>query len=97
MEKQAYALVKSLKSFRVYIMHSKIISYVPRSIVKDILIHHDSEGKKGRWIAKILEYDLEIRPSKPFPCIKVPSNNVNDVPWHASGKTSEGEGNVPRA
>ena len=37
------------------------------------------------------------KPSKPLPYIRVSSNNVNYEPWHASGKTSEGEGNVPRA
>ena len=38
MEKQAYALVKDLKSFRVYVLRSKIIAYVPSTSVKDILI-----------------------------------------------------------
>jgi len=28
-EKQAYALIKSLKAFRIYILHSKVIAYVP--------------------------------------------------------------------
>ena len=37
MEKQAYALIISLKDFRVYIFHSHIIPYVPISIVKSIL------------------------------------------------------------
>ena len=37
-EKQAYALVKSLKSFRVYILHSKVIAYVPNIAVKDVLV-----------------------------------------------------------
>jgi hypothetical protein len=37
MEKQAYALVKSLKHFRVYVGYSKIVGYVPHSVVKDIL------------------------------------------------------------
>jgi hypothetical protein len=36
MEKQAYALVKALKDFRVYVLHSKIIAYVPSSSVKEI-------------------------------------------------------------
>ena len=36
MEKQAYALVKALKDFRVYILRSNTISYVPNSYVKDI-------------------------------------------------------------
>ena len=41
MEKKAYALVKSLKYFRVYILHSHIIAYVPSNMVKGILTHID--------------------------------------------------------
>ena len=63
MEKQAYALVKALKDFRVYILHSHIIAYVPNIVVKDIL-SQDPDGKRGKWIAVILEYDLEIKPTK---------------------------------
>ena len=63
-EKQTYALVKSLKSFRVYIMHSKVIAYVPNIAVKYVLVQPNTEGKRGRWIAKILEFDLEIKPTK---------------------------------
>ena len=37
MENQSHALIKSLKDFRVYILHSHNISYVPSSIVKSIL------------------------------------------------------------
>jgi hypothetical protein len=64
MEKQAYALVKSLKSFRVYVLHSKVTTYVPSSSVKNILVQPDIDGKRGRWIAKILEFDLEIKSTK---------------------------------
>jgi hypothetical protein len=64
MEKQAYALVKSLKDFRVYVLQSKIIAYVPSAAVKDILIQPDIDGRRSKWIAKILEFDLEIRPTK---------------------------------
>jgi hypothetical protein len=64
MEKQAYALVKSLKDFRVYVLHSKIISYVPSAAVKDILIQPDIDGRRSKWIARILEFDLEIKPTK---------------------------------
>jgi len=63
MEKQAYALVKALKEFRVYVLQSKIISYVPSSAVKDILIHPDIDGRRRKWITKILEFDLEINPT----------------------------------
>jgi hypothetical protein len=37
MEKQVYALVKSLKHFQVYIGYSKVVRYLPHSAVKDIL------------------------------------------------------------
>jgi hypothetical protein len=64
MEKQAYALVKALKDFRVYVLHSNIIAYVPSASVKDILIQPDIDERRGKWITKILEFDLEIRPTK---------------------------------
>ena len=63
MEKQAFALVKALKDFRVYILHSHTIAFVPNLVVKDILTQ-DPDGKRGKWFAIILEYDLEIKPTK---------------------------------
>jgi hypothetical protein len=62
MEKQAYDLVKSLKCFRVYVGYSKIMGYVPHSSVKDILSQHDCLGVRGKWVSKIQEYDIEIKP-----------------------------------
>jgi hypothetical protein len=64
MDKKAYALVKSLKSFRFYVLHSRVIVYVPSFVVKEILIQPDIDRKCSKWIAKILEFDLEIRPTK---------------------------------
>eukprot|EP00253_Pinus_taeda_P015232 PITA_15232 len=64
MEKQAYALVKAIKDFRIYILYSHIIAYVPSPIVKDILTQEHLEGKRGKWIANILEFDIEIKPTK---------------------------------
>ena len=64
MEKQAYALVKSLKYFRMYILHSCIIAYVPNNVVKNILTQPDLEGKSEKRTAVLLEYDLEIKPTK---------------------------------
>ena len=34
------------------------------SIVKDILTQNGPEGKRGKWIATILEYDIQIKPTK---------------------------------
>jgi hypothetical protein len=64
LEKQAYEMVKALKSFITYVLHSKIISYVPTNAIKDILVQLDNDGKRGRWLAKIQEFDLEVKPTK---------------------------------
>jgi hypothetical protein len=56
--------VKDLKYFRTYILHSHVISYVPNISLKDILTQPDLEGRRGKWIATLLEYDLEIKPMK---------------------------------
>eukprot|EP00253_Pinus_taeda_P030713 PITA_30713 len=63
-EKQALALVKALKDFRVYILHSHILAYVPNTVVKDVLVQTDLEGRRGKWIATLLEYDVEIKLTK---------------------------------
>jgi hypothetical protein len=64
LEKQAYALVKASKSIRVYVLQSKITAYVRSDSIKEILVHPDSEGKRGKWIVKLLEYDMYIKPTK---------------------------------
>eukprot|EP00253_Pinus_taeda_P016485 PITA_16485 len=64
MEKQAYALVKAIKDFRIYILYSHVIAYVPSPIVKNILTQENLEGRRGKWIANILEFDIEIKPTK---------------------------------
>ena len=64
MEKQAYALVKSLKHFRTYIGYSKVIGYVPYAAIKDIMSQQDCLGTRATWVSKIQEYDLEIKPTK---------------------------------
>ena len=63
-EKQAFALVKAIKDFRVYILHSHIIAFVPNTVVKDIFTQIDPNLKRGKWIAIILEYDIEIKITK---------------------------------
>jgi hypothetical protein len=63
-KKQAYALIKALKSFRIYILHSKVIAYVPSSSVKDVLTQSDIDRKRARWIAKMIEFNIEVKPTK---------------------------------
>ena len=64
MEKQAYASVKVLKEFRVYILHSHSIVFVPSAAIKDILTQAELDGRRAKWITTLLEYDIEIRPTK---------------------------------
>jgi hypothetical protein len=64
MEKKTYDLFKALKSFIVYVIHSKVIAYVPSLSVKEILIHPDIDRIRNNWIAKIIEFDLDINPTK---------------------------------
>jgi hypothetical protein len=33
-------------------------------LVKDILIQPNIDGRRSKWISKILEFDLEIKPTK---------------------------------
>jgi len=61
-------LIKALKYFRVYIIHSHIVAYVPSVEVKDILTQPDPEGRRAKWIIVLLEYDLEIKHTKIIKC-----------------------------
>ena len=63
-EKQAYYLIKSLKAFRIYILHSKIIAYVPFATIKDVLTQPDADGRRAKWIAKLIEFNIELNPTK---------------------------------
>ena len=63
MENQAYASLKALNEFRVYILHSHSIVFVPFSSIKDILTQVELDGRRAKWISTLLEYDLESRPT----------------------------------
>jgi len=40
------------------------VAYVPSNVVKDILAQSDPEGRRGKRIIVLIEYDLEIKPTK---------------------------------
>ena len=62
--KHAYVPVQALKYFWVYILDAHIIAHVPTNAMKDILTQPYPEGRRGKWITFMLEYDLEIKPTK---------------------------------
>ena len=53
-----------MKAFRVYIFHSKIISYVPSAAIKDVLTQPDADGRRAKWNAKMIEFNIELKPTK---------------------------------
>jgi hypothetical protein len=63
-EKQALCLVKEVAHFWTYILKYHVIVYVPSSPVKMLLNQQLREGKWANWLAKIQEYDIEIKPLK---------------------------------
>lgn len=63
-EKQVYTLVQALKYFRIYALNSPIIAFIPNNLVKAILNQPDTDGKRGRWIEKILEFYLDTSTTK---------------------------------
>ena len=48
LEKKAFSMIKALKDFRVYILHSHTIAYVPSIVVNDILTQPYPEGKRAK-------------------------------------------------
>ena len=49
---------------RVYIVHAKVLSYVPSTVVKDVLTQPDIDGKRAKWISKLIEFDIEVNHTK---------------------------------
>jgi len=102
LEKWSYALIKALKYFWVYVLHSKIIANVPSSAIRYILVHPNNEGKRGKWIAKLLEYDVDIKPTKlikgqGLAKLLAESNYKALGMNHINNLSEEGENNKPRS
>jgi len=58
------SLVKEIAHFGTYILSSHIITYVPHSPIEIFLNQQLREGRCENWLAKLQEYDLEIKPLK---------------------------------
>jgi len=56
--------MKGLKKFKHYVSHNRIFVFTIHQDVRNYVIQGDlGEGKIG-WITKIMEYDIEIKPTK---------------------------------
>eukprot|EP00253_Pinus_taeda_P026676 PITA_26676 len=63
-EKQVYVFIKFLKAFRIYILHSRVIAYVPSASINDVLMQPDADGRRAKWIANLIEFNIELKPTK---------------------------------
>ncbi|KAH9294495.1 hypothetical protein KI387_040301, partial [Taxus chinensis] len=49
--------------FRFYILNSHSVVLVPDTTIKSILTQQEFGTTRGNWVAKVQEYDLDIRPT----------------------------------
>lgn len=63
-EKQALVAIKGLKKFRHFIPCNKTKVYVDHLAVREYIMEGDITEKRENWITKILEYDVDIKPTK---------------------------------
>jgi len=64
-EKHAYAVVKAVKHFRFYIFNSHSKVFVSDTSIKTIRTQQEiGVNKRASWIAKVQEYDIDIKPTK---------------------------------
>ena len=62
-EKKAFAVFKSIKHSRPFLLktHTKII--VPFSAVRQLLIQKEVGEKRANWVTTLQEYDIDIKPA----------------------------------
>lgn len=63
-DKQSYAVFKTVKHFRPYLIKSKTNVIMPFLAVQNLLVQKDLGEKIVDWVTALQEYDLEIKPSK---------------------------------
>lgn len=63
-EKKALPIVKGLKKFWHFIAYNKTTVYVAHPSVWEYIMEGDITGKIANWITKIIEYDIDIKPTK---------------------------------
>lgn len=60
-EKKAFAVVKAVKHFRYYVLHSHSIVVVPNPNVKSILTQQEvGRNNRATWVSKVQEFDVDI-------------------------------------
>ena len=63
-DKEAFAVFKSVKHFKPYLLRSHTKVIIPHLIVQFFLIKKELRDKRGNWLTALQEYDLEINLAK---------------------------------
>eukprot|EP00171_Calliarthron_tuberculosum_P020369 IDg20369t1 len=65
-EREALAVICSLKKFRPYLLPSKFILYTDNQALKYVFNRHDPHGRIARWFSLLSEFEFELfyRPGK---------------------------------
>lgn len=59
-----FSIMKGLNKLKHYVSHNKILVYTNHPDLRNYVIQGElGEGKVG-WITQIMEYDIEIKPTK---------------------------------
>ena len=37
---------------------------MPSAVIKDVLTQTDADGRRAKWIAKMIEFNIELKPTK---------------------------------
>lgn len=61
-ENKAFVLVKVMEDIKPYIIHSHTIAFVPLALVKAMLGKEKPTGKWARWLEKIQEFEIDVKP-----------------------------------
>jgi len=56
--------MKRLKKFKHYVSHNKILVFTIHPYVRNYVIQVDLDEGKTIWITKIMEYDVDIKPTR---------------------------------
>ena len=64
LEKQDFALVRVVSHLKPYILSILVKAYIPLHLVKMMVSLLFQEGRWTNWLAKLQEFDIEVRPLK---------------------------------
>ena len=62
-DKQAYAIFKAVKQFRLYILKNRMKVIVPHPAARSLFVQKELGERRGNWVTSLQEYDLEFKPT----------------------------------